>query len=117
MGYSTPDLYNQPEQFGLKIVGSVEWQEPCYSFDTTVVWEGLDESGVIYYVASDAGCSCPSPFDGLTSLDKVDFASRKVHDVIDFLNLRNATGTFRSEEDIAGAQAEIMDITSKLMRR
>jgi hypothetical protein len=63
------NIYYNPEKYGLTVVGEIEWSEPCYSFDTTVVWK--DKDG-IYYWASDSGCSCPSPFEELNSLDDVD---------------------------------------------
>lgn len=52
--------YYSPEKFGLTTVGEIEWEEPCYSFDTTVV---LKDSNDVLYWASDQGCSCPMPFE------------------------------------------------------
>ena len=57
------NVYYSPEKFGLEEVGQIEWSEPDYSFDTTVVWK--DEEGN-FYQARDSGCSCPSPFEDLT---------------------------------------------------
>lgn len=69
MGYNEPDLYHSPEKYGLEVVGSIEWSEPDWSFDMTVVWKG----GVgEYYFASDSGCSCPSPFEDFTSVDMLE---------------------------------------------
>lgn len=51
--------YYNPENHGLTLVSEVELSEPCYSFDTLAVWR--DEVG--YYLATDSGCSCPSPFE------------------------------------------------------
>jgi len=68
MGWDKPDLYNQPEYFGLQFIGSLQWGEPEWDFDiTAVLHDGEDK----FYVISDSGCSCPSPFEGYTSLDKV----------------------------------------------
>lgn len=72
MGYNTPDVYYQPEHFGLTEVASMEWHIPCYDFDLTVVW--TDAEGKLYW-ASDSGCSCPSPFEEYTSLDDLDTGS------------------------------------------
>lgn len=66
MGYYDPDLYHQPEKFGLRPVFEYELREPCYSFDTFVMWK--HEDGPLYW-AHDSGCSCPSPFEDYTSLD------------------------------------------------
>lgn len=67
MGYNKPDLYFQPEKFGLVPIGEVNDSESCYSFDDLVVWHH-PESNTLYW-AIDAGCSCPSPFEYFTSLD------------------------------------------------
>lgn len=69
MSYSTPDAYNQPDKFGLQVIGTVQWEEDNYSFDLTAVFK--DEHGNLYW-ADDAGCSCPSPFEDYTSVDKLE---------------------------------------------
>lgn len=64
--------YFTPEDFGLKILGEVEWSDECYQFDKTVLWEHPDTGK--YYIASDCGCSCPSPFEDyheLAALEEV----------------------------------------------
>jgi len=60
--------YYSPEKLGLKIVGVVE-KEPDYDFDMFVVWES--EDGTIY-MASDSGCSCPSPFEDYHSIEQLE---------------------------------------------
>lgn len=55
------NIYFDPEKFGLEIVGEVEWSDECYQFDKTVVWR--DPQSQALFVASDSGCSCPSPFE------------------------------------------------------
>lgn len=55
-------IYYNPEAFGLREVGQIEWTEPFYSFDTTVLWERPDDGKLFW--ESDSGCSCPSPFEG-----------------------------------------------------
>ena len=67
MGYSTPDLYYQPEKFGLEVIGVIGDPEASYSFDDLVVWNHAETKRL--YWAEDAGCSCPSPFEDYTSLD------------------------------------------------
>lgn len=71
MGYNNPDLYYQPEAFGLTPIGELNDPEASYSFYDFIVWK--HEDGRIFY-ASDSGCSCPSPFEDYTSLDKADEA-------------------------------------------
>jgi hypothetical protein len=68
MSYDTPDVYNQPEQFGLTIIGELSDPDASYSFDELVVWQHKDER--LFY-AQDSGCSCPSPFEDFTSLDSL----------------------------------------------
>src|SRR6476469_4897948 len=60
------NIYYNPERFGLEIVGTIDWAEPDYSFDFTAVWK---KSRGEYYLASDSGCSCPSPFEDFTSVE------------------------------------------------
>jgi len=54
-----------PEEFGLVSVCQVELQEPNYSFDILEVLKG--ELG--YYMATDSGCSCPSPFESYGGME------------------------------------------------
>lgn len=68
MSYPDPNIYYSPDHFGLRQVAEMEWDTASYCFDTTVVWR--DEDGR-YYVASDAGCSCPSPFEYIKSRDEL----------------------------------------------
>jgi len=58
MSYETNPYY-QPEATGLKIIGTVEDPEACWTFKTLVVW--TDGKRLLW--ATDSGCSCPTPFD------------------------------------------------------
>lgn len=69
MGYGNPDVYYQPEDFGLVTVAQLDLTEPDYSFDMVVVWEH-HEYGLVYW-AHDSGCSCPSPFEEYTDLEQL----------------------------------------------
>ena len=53
------NVYYNPDDFGLSVLGSVELEEGDYSFYTLCVWKGVDG----FYLATDSGCSCPSPFE------------------------------------------------------
>lgn len=55
------NIYYQPEDFGLEIFEHIEDDHASYSFDDFVIWRRL-EDGKLFY-ATDAGCSCPSPFE------------------------------------------------------
>lgn len=65
MGYSNPDVYYNPEHFGLTILSSADISD-SYEYDTIAVWR--HEDGRLF-VGRDTGCSCNSPFEYLTSLD------------------------------------------------
>jgi len=54
-----PNIYNDPEAFGLKAFGDVDFSSGCYEFDRLAVW--TDQAGQFLY-AEDSGCSCPEPF-------------------------------------------------------
>lgn len=56
-------VYYHPEQSGLETVGEVSWGED-YEFDLIVVWRDVASGG--FYWAQDAGCSCPTPFEGFS---------------------------------------------------
>lgn len=60
------DIYYSPEQFGLEIVKELDDPSADYSFDKFVVWI-RKKDGVLFY-GQDSGCSCPSPFEGVTSV-------------------------------------------------
>lgn len=58
-----PNIYYQPEAFGLTTFGQVSDPDSCYSFDDVVVWERESPNGNLLCWAADSGCSCPSPFE------------------------------------------------------
>ena len=78
--YGTPDVYYNPEEFGLKQLLHID-VGGSYEFDMFTVW--YDENGKLYW-AADSGCSCPSPYEDYTSLDKLDTGTRR--DAIEALN-------------------------------
>lgn len=69
MSWYDPDVYYQPEKFGLKPVAEVDYSDGCYQFDIRIVWR--HEDGTLYTMR-DSGCSCPSPFEEYTSLESLD---------------------------------------------
>lgn len=71
------NIYYNPEQFGLSIFGEID-AGGSYEFDKFVVWTKAD--GKLAY-ATDAGCSCPTPFEDegvndLIDIDTVDALRR-----------------------------------------
>ena len=63
------NIYYDPQDFGLEVVGTMDWAEPDYSFDMTVVWK---QGQGKYWVGSDSGCSCPCPFEDITDINELD---------------------------------------------
>lgn len=61
MMHKHKNVYYSPEAFGLTIVADADAGE-MYEFDMFVIW--VDASGT-YWWDSDAGCSCPTPFDDM----------------------------------------------------
>ncbi len=55
----------QPRNYNLALLTEVELAEADYSFDILAVWKG--ELG--FYLATDSGCSCPSPFEDYNGVD------------------------------------------------
>lgn len=70
MAWGTPDLYNQPEAFGLEGFGDVD-RGGSYEFDIFAVWRSIEDPSLFYW-GTDSGCSCPSPFEDHTSLGSTD---------------------------------------------
>jgi hypothetical protein len=106
------NVYYSPESYGLEVVGDIEWTGESYQFDMTVVWKDKDGK---YYVASDSGCSCPSPFEDYNSLESLDGPLRAV-DVVNSLNYR--VNQFSDGESSYGySRAEVAKQVSTLTSR
>lgn len=67
-----PNPYYNPEKFGMKQVGMIDFSSGYYEFDYRVVWKHKDGT---YYTARDSGCSCPTPFEDYTKLDDLHIAN------------------------------------------
>lgn len=113
MGYNTPDVYYNPEHFGLTEIGSIQWGAYCYDFDLTVVWQ--HEDGTLYW-ADDSGCSCPSPFEDFTSLESLETGgSFKVAKHITDRFTEYNESSWHSDQDKADTGAEVFSLLDKLM--
>jgi hypothetical protein len=64
-GYDNNVYYN-PEQCGLRLIGELEDANADYSFDTIIVVQDIASGRV--YAGQDSGCSCPTPFEDVHSL-------------------------------------------------
>jgi len=109
------NIYYDPEKHGLRTVGEVEWSEPCYDFNLTVVWQDVDTGA--YYYASDSGCSCPSPFEDYdrTNITRVE----RTQDLIDGLAKAKADNFYRSDDDdeVARVDGQIGELIAKVGAR
>ena len=65
------NIYYSPESHGLEEIFEEDTGE-SYEFSKFVVW--VDASKGLYY-ATDAGCSCPSPFEDFNTVNDLTFAS------------------------------------------
>lgn len=57
------NIYYNPDQFDMKIVGEIDWSDGNYQFDLTVVWQRISDN--VFLFGEDEGCSCPTPFDNM----------------------------------------------------
>lgn len=66
MSYDTNPYYN-PENFNppLKMVACLSLNDEAYQFQLRCIWRAKDGT---LYTAYDSGCSCPTPFEDITSL-------------------------------------------------
>jgi hypothetical protein len=64
MGYYWEEYINaKPENAGMdEFVGEAELSDESYSFDLVGVWRAEDG----YYLGTDSGCSCPTPWESHT---------------------------------------------------
>lgn len=120
MGWNSPDLYNQPEAFGLTPIGEFEWEAPDYSFDFEVVWQSKEDPELFYW-ARDSGCSCPSPFEEFTTLDHNDVKSGTkadvINDLLDSLRMlkESATSSY-GKSNLANAEPQILELIGRMVR-
>lgn len=71
---------------GLVEVGEVDFSDGNYVFDYTRLW--LHSESGRFWMADDAGCSCPSPFEDLTSAGLTEVPRLQV--LIDHLEKRKS---------------------------
>lgn len=80
------DFGYQPENYGFRQIGEVDFSSGSYEFDLTTVWQHV-ESGE-FFMADDSGCSCPSPYEDVRSVDDLTPIPR-LQVLVDHLNERN----------------------------
>lgn len=56
------NLYYNPKELGFELVDSHETQDEAYQFDIVLVLKRVRDGK--HFWCHDAGCSCPTPFEG-----------------------------------------------------
>lgn len=56
--------YYNPDKCGLEKVAELDFSSGAWEFDITAVWTKAGEKK--FYWKDDSGCSCPSPFEGVS---------------------------------------------------
>lgn len=104
------NIYYDPEKFGLRTIGEVEFSSGSYEFDTTVVWQDV-ETGALY-VGDDSGCSCPCPFEGMgrDNLHPID----GLQTLLDYLDKRKAESYYYESADATEVAAECIALVNKV---
>lgn len=69
------NVVNNPGEFGLEHIGEIEWSDESYQYDMTAVLRDAKDRDKFFWV-DDAGCSCPSPFENVTSLGDLETGTR-----------------------------------------
>ena len=69
---SAPDWWSDPafgEFVGFTRVAELEWDNEPYQFNITGLWKR--DSDNTLWMAHDSGCSCPTPWENTTELERV----------------------------------------------
>jgi len=104
------DLYYAPEKHGLETIGEISWSEPNWDFDLTCVWK---QARGKFYIASDSGCSCPSPFEDFTAVEDLEGPFTKAELRKRLMSMVNETDRYYgySKDNLTG---QVLDILSRI---
>ncbi|WP_328967944.1 DUF7574 domain-containing protein [Streptomyces sp. NBC_00239] len=102
------NIYYSPEKFGLKELGEVD-TGGSYEFNKFVAWSRPDDGAVFW--STDSGCSCPSPFEDLESVDSLE----RVRDVAEFA--RVARAWVRDASDASASDRDAMELIIRRVQR
>lgn len=108
--------YYDPSKFGLELVDSIEWDGEDYQFHITAVWR---QARGKYYVATDSGCSCPSPFEDYDKLEDLDGPHNKrgLESILRVKikeNAREGTNSYYGGRSRAELEKEVRELLAKL---
>lgn len=114
MGWFKPDIYSNPESFGIEKVGEFDLSEPDYSFDIMAIWRRKQEDGTYEYGwLDDSGCSCPSPFETFYSVDDINWEGNPFALTVAFDQYLDESG-YRSDADKSRSRMEFFTIMAGL---
>lgn len=102
------DVYCSPEDFGLKAVGDID-TAGAWEFSMLAVWR-REVDGVMFW-GTDSGCSCPSPFEGVTSTDDL----REITDAAAFA--REARAWLREGYSVGAEQRDALERIIRKVQR
>lgn len=111
MSWESNPYYN-PEKHGLVKVVEFDFSDGCYQFDLTAVW--TKEGDKKFYWSDDSGCSCPSPFEGISSIEQLQSGPFK--EVRNHLNSRfdgQSWGTYVKINELHPALEKLHAISSE----
>lgn len=63
------NIYYHPEKWGMSIFDQID-TAGSYEFDMFIILEKDDDKTLWY--ATDSGCSCPTPFENINSINDLD---------------------------------------------
>jgi len=98
------NVYYSPEEFGLQMVGEVDFSDQYYVFSIIAVFRD-PATGQLYY-GEDSGCSCPSPFEDFR--DREDLTATTPHEIAAILT--DASSYLLDEERTKG-----VDLAGRIM--
>jgi hypothetical protein len=100
------NIYNNPDKFGMVVLDTVYLSEPDYSFDMLAIWK--NESGQ-YFLGTDSGCSCPSPFENFYGIDDLTGPLTAEQAIEEATSLwSNSYGNKYEPEEFASAMSKIV---------
>ncbi|QIK64126.1 hypothetical protein G7068_13665 [Leucobacter viscericola] len=65
------NIHDNPADFGMIKVDEFDLSDGCWQFDYVMVWQSITDKRV-FYVGTDSGCSCPSPYEDVQSIEDLE---------------------------------------------
>lgn len=71
MSYAS-NVYYHPDKNGAELVAELDRDDLSYEYDTTIMLRRVSDGAI--FLASDSGCSCPTPFEDYVGLESMERA-------------------------------------------